>query len=465
MLQMITYEPGSRSVVSVAVVLGAMSSCSSTAVSWSSSTSPSLVGSASGASLVLMITNSWVLGPSFEMLKVTEPDGALLDASSIEKSFSVAETPPEGVPPADELLLDDELAHPTAPNRATATAAIARRVNNRSMDPSPLFELASSPYERMTSPDNRVGPRPEGRAETRPPLEVDAATELGRWLFGPRLHPERQPRSFVPVDPDHDRVPALRLENETVEVERHRRGSLALGRCEVRLERRPVAEHPRLTGGVEQRQAERVRAGLVGRRAHHEAQADPVVSHGERARLDHLPADAERMQLAARSLHRVSEERVDLHHDPPILARRPSSIRSSPNSNCASRSHSERYRAHAATFGRSLAIPAGKAPGCSPLPKGWPVSIITDPKMKLPIVLNDCAASDSDSPARRRADNAASIGRRDSTDAPECFRSPNSWITLGCARSRSRQQCASRRAYTSGSSSTGSGNGNSCITR
>src|SRR3954447_17321487 len=253
MLQMITYEPASRSVVSVAVVLGAMSSCSSTAVSWSSSTLPSLVGSASGASLVLMITNSWVLGPSFEMLKVTEPDGALLDASSIEKSFSVAETPPEGVLPADELLLDDELAHPTAPSRATATAAIAIRVKNRSMDPSPCFELASSPHERMTSPDN---PGWTGTAMTSGNarrLEVDAAAELGRRLFGPRLDPERQPRCFVPVDPDHDRVPALRLENETVEVERHRRGSLALGRCEVRLERRPVAEHPRLTGGVEQR--------------------------------------------------------------------------------------------------------------------------------------------------------------------------------------------------------------------
>jgi hypothetical protein len=66
-----------------------------------------------------------------------------------------------------------------------------------------------------------------------------------------------------------------------------------------------------------------------------------------------------------------------------------------------------------------------------PLPKGWPVSIITDPKMKLPIVWNACAASASDRPARRRADNAASIGRSESTDAPECFRSPNSWITLG----------------------------------
>jgi hypothetical protein len=41
-----------------------------------------------------MITNSWALGPSFEMLNVTDPAGALLVARSIEKSFSVADTPP-----------------------------------------------------------------------------------------------------------------------------------------------------------------------------------------------------------------------------------------------------------------------------------------------------------------------------------------------------------------------------------
>src|SRR3954454_18163436 len=142
MLQMITYEPASRSVVSVAVVLGAMSSCSSTAVSWSSSTLPSLVGSASGASLVLMITNSWVLGPSFEMLKVTEPDGALLDASSIEKSFSVAEKPAEGVLLSDELLLDDELPHPTAPSIFFKTAATTEIVNNPLLDPFPISRRA-----------------------------------------------------------------------------------------------------------------------------------------------------------------------------------------------------------------------------------------------------------------------------------------------------------------------------------
>src|SRR5512133_3788430 len=132
MLQMITYEPASRVVVSAAVVLGAMSSCSSTTVSLSSSTSPSFVGNASGASSVWTITNSCVLGPSLEMLKVTEPAGALLEARSISKSFSVAATSPESLPPADEPLVDEELLQATAPSAATANAATAARVNTRS---------------------------------------------------------------------------------------------------------------------------------------------------------------------------------------------------------------------------------------------------------------------------------------------------------------------------------------------
>src|SRR3954452_13414526 len=105
-----------------------MSSCSSTGLTLSSSTTPFLVGSASGASSVLMTTNSWLLGPSLEMLNVTEPAGALVDARSIAKSFSVAETPPGSVPPADELL-DDEL-QATAPSIATAATATVRRLND-----------------------------------------------------------------------------------------------------------------------------------------------------------------------------------------------------------------------------------------------------------------------------------------------------------------------------------------------
>src|SRR3954447_6444285 len=138
---MITYEPAYRFVVIVAVVLGAMSSCSSTTLRPSSFTSPFLVGKASGASSVLMMTNSWVLGPSLEMLKVTEPTGAVLEARSISKSFSVAETPPELVPPAEELLADEELLQAAAPSSANATAAT--RVNNRSMGPLPLDGLAA----------------------------------------------------------------------------------------------------------------------------------------------------------------------------------------------------------------------------------------------------------------------------------------------------------------------------------
>jgi Asp/Glu/hydantoin racemase len=56
----------------------------------------------------------------------------LLEASSIAKSFSVAETPPELVPPAD-VLVDEELLHATAPSRASATAATAIRLHNRSI--------------------------------------------------------------------------------------------------------------------------------------------------------------------------------------------------------------------------------------------------------------------------------------------------------------------------------------------
>src|SRR3954454_5049886 len=137
---MITYEPASRLVVSVAVVPGAMSSCSSTGLTLSSSTTPFLVGSASGASSVLMTTNSWLLGPSLEMLNVTEPAGALVDARSIAKSFSVAETPPAVEPPAEMLVLDVELLQATAPTMAKAAMAIVMRENNRSMrGPSCLY--------------------------------------------------------------------------------------------------------------------------------------------------------------------------------------------------------------------------------------------------------------------------------------------------------------------------------------
>src|SRR6478672_1340821 len=115
-----------------------MSSCSSTTLRPSSCTSLSFTGSASGASSVLMITNSWVLGPSFEMLNVTEPAGALAALRPIEKSFSVAEMSPASEPPAEELL-DEELLQPTPPASAIAAAAIVMRANNRSMDPLPLY--------------------------------------------------------------------------------------------------------------------------------------------------------------------------------------------------------------------------------------------------------------------------------------------------------------------------------------
>src|SRR5262245_35442298 len=112
-----------------------MSSASSTTSTLSSSTVPSFTGRASGASSVLMTTNSWVLGPSFEMSKLTEPAGALLDARSIEKSFTVADTPPES-PPADEVVVDESLLHAIAPRNARATAATEMRLNSGSMEPS-----------------------------------------------------------------------------------------------------------------------------------------------------------------------------------------------------------------------------------------------------------------------------------------------------------------------------------------
>ena len=148
------------------------------------------------------------------MLNVTEPAGAVRDARSIAKSFSVAETPPESEPPADELLLD-ELLHATAPSSATAAAATVMRVKNRSIGCLPLDGLAKRAYEATHYPDNGA-------------LKVDARAELRGGLLGPCLHAERQPDRLLPVDPKDDRVRTLLLEDETVEVERERRGPFTL---------------------------------------------------------------------------------------------------------------------------------------------------------------------------------------------------------------------------------------------
>src|SRR4029079_381518 len=181
-----------------------MSSASSTTSTLASSTVLSLTGRASGASSVFKITNSWALGPSFEMLNVTDPAGALLVARSIEKSFSVADTPPVSEPA--ELVVLEELLHATAPSSATAAVVIVSRLKNRSMDPSLSMDCVPA-YEGMRSPDNLEG---NGLME---PLEIDAGAELARRLFGPGLNAEGQPNGLVPVDPEHDRVRALGFEH------------------------------------------------------------------------------------------------------------------------------------------------------------------------------------------------------------------------------------------------------------
>src|SRR5262245_64430272 len=107
----------------------------------------------------------------------------------------------------------------------------------------------------MRSPDNLRG--------RWPPLEVHAAAELARRLLGPGLHPELQPHPLVTIDPEHDRVVALCLEDEAVEIERQGRRPLAVRRGEGRLERGLVTEQPWRAVRVEQRDAQRVRPRLV----------------------------------------------------------------------------------------------------------------------------------------------------------------------------------------------------------
>jgi hypothetical protein len=61
------------------------------------------------------------------MLNVTDPAAALLVARLIEKSASVADTPPVS-DPLPELL--EELLQATAPSSATAAVRIVSRLNN-----------------------------------------------------------------------------------------------------------------------------------------------------------------------------------------------------------------------------------------------------------------------------------------------------------------------------------------------
>jgi hypothetical protein len=66
-------------------------------------------------------------------------------------------------------------------------------------------------------------------------------------------------------------------------------------------------------GGTRQSDREPVVACLVGRRPDDHAEPDAVVACGERGGLEHPPAHAEGVQLASGCLHRVGEERLDVH--------------------------------------------------------------------------------------------------------------------------------------------------------
>src|SRR6476469_11248538 len=86
-----------------------------------------------------MTTNSWVLWPSLVILNVTGPAVPVLEDSAIEKSFSVADTPPAVDPADDDELLDEVQATP--PSIAIAAPTTVMRLMNRPMHPLLCMDL------------------------------------------------------------------------------------------------------------------------------------------------------------------------------------------------------------------------------------------------------------------------------------------------------------------------------------
>ena len=233
------------------------------------------------------------------------------------------------------------------------------------MDP-PLGCLRDQHYAVDVLPRKSAGPTGRRRSGTRSPAVRDASAP-GTAVSRPRVR--RSPARSCGS-------PSF-LEDQAVEVQGQRCGALAVGGGEPGLERRALAEGSRRSRRIEQRHAQRVRPRLRRSGAHEQPEADPVVARGEGRGLDHAPPDPERVQLATRRLHRVREEGVDLHQAAPSLARRPSIIRSSPNSNCSSKSQFARNGAHAATLGSRSGDTSGNSCASAGSPNNRPVSIIT----------------------------------------------------------------------------------------
>src|SRR5580765_6141330 len=74
--------------------------------------------------------------------------------------------------------------------------------------------------------------------------EVDARAERAGRRLGARLDAEREPDRLPSVDGKHDRVIALGVEHEAVEVQGKRCGALAVGGDEAGFERGALAERP-----------------------------------------------------------------------------------------------------------------------------------------------------------------------------------------------------------------------------
>src|SRR5262249_57332548 len=92
-------------------------------------------------------------------------------------------------------------------------------------------------------------------------LQVDAGAELrDRWLRG-RLNAERQPSDGGAVDRHHERVIALGLEHDPVEVQGEGRRPLTRRRTERGLEGAARAEGAGGPLRIEERERQRVLTG------------------------------------------------------------------------------------------------------------------------------------------------------------------------------------------------------------